>query len=93
MTINATIIRSFALTNTAEQLREKLQAAQESLAKGSVITNVSSGAGTGYARTITLPPAEAVELFQRALDLRESGNLAEVPSATQVESFVERTVC
>lgn len=93
MTITATIIRSFALTHTAEQLREKLLAAQEALAKGSVITNVTSGAGTGYARTITLHPAEAVELYQRALDLRESGDLTAAPGGTQVQTFTERSVC
>lgn len=91
MTITATIIRSFAATNTVPELREKLMNAQAELAKGSTITSVTSGAGTGYARTITLHPAEAVELYQRAIDFKTGAPAGD--DATQVECFAERSVC
>lgn len=92
MTITATIIRSFAATHSLQELREKLTRAQEELAKGSVITNVNGGAGTAYARTITLHPAEAVELYQRAIDYKTGGGET-AADATQVETFAERSVC
>lgn len=92
MTITATIIRAYARSYTEEQLQEKLLAAQEELSRGTVILKVQSGAGTCYDRALTLHPAEAVELYQRAIDLRRSGDLAPA-SDTQIEQFVERTVC
>lgn len=91
MIITSTIIRSFAASYTLPELREKLTHAQEELTKGSTITSVTSGAGTGYSRTITLPPAEAVELFQRAIDYKTGRPAGD--DATQVERFEERSVC
>lgn len=93
MTLTATIIRSFAITYSADELKDKLRQAHAELEKGSVITSATSGGGTSYARTMVLTPAEAVELYQRALELRESGTLVCEPNATQVECFMERTVC
>lgn len=93
MTLTSTIIRSFALTYTEAELKDKLLQAHAELEKGSVITSATSGGGTSYARTITLTPAEAVELYQRALDLRASSEMVWESSPTQTECFVERTVC
>lgn len=93
MTITSAIIRSFAALHTLEELQAFLALAHEDLMRGSVITTASSGAGTSYARTITLPPAEAVELYQRAIDLKLAGGAETPDDGASIETFVERSVC
>lgn len=71
MTISTTIIRATAACYTAVELRAMLKSALEKLETGSVITQASTGAGTGYTRQITMTPKEAVELYQAAIDYKE----------------------
>lgn len=94
MTITSAIIRSFAALHTLEELQAFLAHAHEELMRGSLITTASSGAGASYARTITLPPAEAVELFQRAIELKLAGGPSAAPEdGACIETFIERSVC
>jgi HK97 family phage prohead protease len=56
MKITNTIVRAYAATYTAPELRKLLKEAMAKLNTGSVITVASTGSGTGYTRTLTLTP-------------------------------------
>lgn len=71
MNVTPTIIRSTAAAYTVEQLQEKLSDALAKMGTGSVMTSVSTGGGTSYGRQVTATPEELVELYQRALDLKQ----------------------
>ena len=69
---------------TVAQLKDKLREALAKLESGTVITQANSGSGTGYTRAIIMNPAEAVELYQMALDYKMGCD----ESRIQVERFV-----
>lgn len=75
-------IRAFAENYTLSELRAKLKAAMEALATGSVITSAATGGGTSYTRQIVMSPADAVELYQAAIELK-TGEV----SGTRVQHF------
>lgn len=87
-----TVIKALAAKYSVAELTAKRDAAVDALAKGGVVTQVSTGLGTGYTKTLTLSPTEAVELWQSALDYKESGTL---PSCGTVQEFINYgvTVC
>lgn len=69
-------IRAYAENYTLAELRAKLKEALEALSTGSVITQASTGAGTSYTRQVVMNPAEAVELYQAAIDMKTGGNMS-----------------
>lgn len=75
-------IRAYAENYTLTELREKLRAALEALSTGSVITQAATGGGTSYTRQIVMSPADAVELYQAAIELK-TGEM----SGTRVQHF------
>lgn len=83
MNITDAQIRAYAENYTLAELRAKLKEALAALSTGSVITQASTGAGTSYARQIVMTPAEAVELYQAAIDLKTGGET----SRTRVQNF------
>ena len=83
MNISDTQIRAYAENYTLPQLRDKLREAMEALAAGGVITQASTGSGTGYTRQIVMSPADAVELYQAAIDYKTGQG----GSRVQVEHF------
>lgn len=66
------LIRATARIYSREELLAKLREACEKLATGTLITQATSGTGTGYTRTITLSPAAAVELYEAALQYKDA---------------------
>lgn len=85
MRITANIVRAFAVRYTIAELRRMLNDAMDKLGTGSVITSASTGAGTGYTRTLTMSPEEAVELYQQAMDYK-NGTMG---NAVTVERFTD----
>lgn len=83
MNITDAQIRAYAEHYTVPQLEEKLRAAMEALSTGGVITQAATGSGTAYTREIIMSPAEAVELYQAALDYKAGRDASRV----QVETF------
>lgn len=83
MNITDATIRAYAENYTLQQLQAKLREAMELLATGGVITQAATGGGTSYTRQITMSPAEAVELYQAAIDYKTGNG----PSRVQVEHF------
>lgn len=75
MNITDAQIRAYAETYTLAELRDKLKAALEALSTGSVITQASTGAGTSYTRQIVMNPADAVELYQAAIDYKTGSDM------------------
>ncbi len=75
--ITPDLIRATARLYSREELLEKLREAFEKLAAGSLITQATSGTGTGYTRTITLPPADAVALYEAALQFKDAEDTPE----------------
>lgn len=73
MNVTDVQIRAYAENYTLAELRAKLKEALEALSTGSVITQASTGAGTSYTRQVVMNPAEAVELYQAAIDMK-TGN-------------------
>ena len=69
-------IRAYAENYTLAELRGKLKEALEALSTGSVITQASTGAGTSYTRQVVMNPAEAVELYQAAIDMKTGGTMS-----------------
>ena len=70
MNISTNQVRAFAENYTLPQLRDMLRHALEALQTGSVITQATSGGGTGYTRQVVMNPADAVELYQAAIDYK-----------------------
>lgn len=66
------LIRATARIYSRAELLAKLREACEKLATGTLITQATSGTGTGYTRTITLSPADAVELYESALRYKDA---------------------
>lgn len=62
-----------------------LAEATRKLGGGGVITSATTGAGTGYTRTITMSPEEAIELYQRVIEYKEGRTVPEV----RVERFFD----
>ena len=83
MNISDAQIRAYAENYTLAELKDKLRAAMEQLATGGVITQAASGGGTSYTRQITMSPADAVELYQAAIDYKTGRDIRRV----QVEHF------
>lgn len=83
MNITDAQIRAYAENYTLPQLRDKLREAMELLATGGVITQAATGGGTSYTRQITMSPADAVELYQAAIEYKTGGGVSRV----QVEHF------
>ena len=83
MNITDAQIRAYAENYTLPQLRDKLREAMELLATGGVITQASTGGGTSYTRQITMSPADAVELYQAAIEYKTGSGISRV----QVEHF------
>jgi hypothetical protein len=65
------LIRATARIYSRVELLAKLREASEKLATGTLITQATSGTGTGYTRTITLSPADAVELYEAAIQYKD----------------------
>ena len=70
MNITDAQIRAYAENYTLGELRKKLKEAMEALATGSVITQANTGGGTSYTRQIVMSPADAVELYQAAIEYK-----------------------
>lgn len=85
MKITNTIVRAYAATYTAPELRKLLKEAMAKLNTGSVITVASTGSGTGYTRQLTLTPEKAVELYQLCLEHKEGRTVNPV----RVEHFTD----
>lgn len=85
MKITETILRAYATRYTVQELQRMLNDAMDKLGTGSVITSASTGAGTGYTRTVTMTPEEAVELYQQAIDYKRGG----VANAVTIERFTD----
>lgn len=83
MNITDAQIRAYAENYTAEQLKDMLRQALAALTTGSVITQAQSGGGTSYTRQIVMSPADAVELYQAALEYQQGT----APGRVQVEHF------
>ncbi|MBE6418978.1 MAG: hypothetical protein E7031_02485 [Akkermansiaceae bacterium] len=88
MTITAQMIRAYATRYTREELVVLRDKAMDALNTGSVITQVATGSGTSYTRTITLRAEDALALYQGALDLLDGTDTA--ADYTQVEHFTQR---
>ena len=80
--ITPDLIRATARIYSHEELLDKLREACEKLATGTLITQATSGTGTGYTRTITLPPAAAVELYEAALQYKDGETTPEATMTT-----------
>lgn len=80
--ITPDLIRATARLYSREELLEKLREAFEKLSTGSLITQATSGTGTGYTRTITLPPADAVALYEAALQFKDAETAPEATITT-----------
>lgn len=90
MKITNTIVRAYAASYSAPELRQMLKDALAKLSTGSVITTASTGSGTGYTRTLTLTPEKAVELFQLCLEFKEG----RMENPVRVERYFDPgTVC
>lgn len=87
MNITDAQIRAFAENYTLPQLKDKLREAMQKLDTGGVITQAASGGGTSYTRQITMSPADAVELYQAAIDYKTGRGISRV----QVEQFTTGT--
>lgn len=83
MNITDAQIRAYAENYTQEQLKDKLREAMAALDTGGVITQAATGGGTSYTRQITMSPADAVELYQAAIDYQSGRGCGRV----QVEHF------
>ncbi len=83
MNITDAQIRAYAENYTLPQLKDKLREAMQELDTGGVITQAASGGGTSYTRQITMSPADAVELYQAAIDYKTGRGISRV----QVEHF------
>ncbi len=83
MNISDAQIRAYAENYTLPQLKDKLREAMQKLDTGGVITQAASGGGTSYTRQITMSPADAVELYQAAIDYKTGRGISRV----QVEHF------
>lgn len=67
-----------------------LKEAMGKLNTGSVITTANTGSGTGYTRTLTMTPEQAVELYQLCIEFKEGRTVNPV----SVETFYDPgTVC
>lgn len=88
MNITDATIRAYAENYTLQQLQAKLREAMELLATGGVITQAATGGGTSYTRQITMSPAEAVELYQAAIEYKTCGGVSRV----QVERFTTGSI-
>lgn len=83
-------MRAYAATYSAVELRAMLKEAMAKLNTGSVITTASTGSGTGYTRTLTLTPEQAVELYMLCIEYKEGRAVNPV----SVETFYDPgTVC
>lgn len=80
--ITPDLIRATARIYSREELLAKLREACEKLATGTLITQATSGTGTGYTRTITLPPSAAVELYEAALQYKDAETTPEATITT-----------
>ena len=87
MNITDAQIRAYAENYTLPQLKDKLREAMQKLDTGGVITQAASGGGTSYTRQITMSPADAVELYQAAIDYKTGRGISRV----QVEQFTTGT--
>lgn len=87
MNITDAQIRAFAENYTLPQLKDKLREAMQKLDTGGVITHATSGGGTSYTRQIIMSPADAVELYQAAIDYKTGRGISRV----QVEQFTTGT--
>lgn len=83
MNITDAQIRAYAENYTLPQLKDKLREAMQKQDTGGVITQAASGGGTSYTRQITMSPADAVELYQAAIDYKTGRGISRV----QVEHF------
>lgn len=83
MNITEQQIRAYAENYTLPELRDKLKQALEALSTGTVITQASTGSGTGYTRQVVMNPGEAVDLYQAAIDYKLGRNASRI----QVEQF------
>lgn len=83
MNITDVQIRAYAENYTLAELKDKLREAMQKLDTGGVITQAASGGGTSYTRQITMSPADAVELYQAAIDYKTGRGISRV----QVEHF------
>lgn len=88
MNITDATIRAYAENYTLRQLQAKLREAMELLATGGVITQAATGGGTSYTRQIIMSPAEAVELYQAAIDYKTGSG----PGRVQVEHFTTGSI-
>ena len=88
MNITDAQVRAYAENYTLPQLRDKLREAMERLDAGGVITQAASGGGTSYTRQITMSPADAVELYQAAIDYKTGRGVSRV----QVEHFTTGSI-
>ncbi|MBQ2697755.1 MAG: hypothetical protein IJF59_03680 [Clostridia bacterium] len=77
------LIRATARCYTRQELLEKLRDACERLGSGSLITTAASGTGTSYTRTITLSPADAVALYEAAIQYLDSTTTPESTLTTR----------
>ncbi len=85
MQITDTIIRAYAALYSCVELRSMLADATRKLGSGGLITSATTGAGTGYTRTIAMSPEEAIELYQRVIEYKQGRT---VPSV-RVERFYD----
>lgn len=85
MKITSTLVRAYAACYTAKELRDMLKDAMAKLATGSIITAANTGSGTGYTRTLTMTPEQAVELYQLCLEYKEGRTVNPV----SVEKFYD----
>ena len=88
MNITDAQIRAYAENYTLAQLKDKLREAMEQLATGGVITQAATGGGTSYTRQITMSPADAVELYQAAINYKTGRGNGRV----QVEHFTTGSI-
>lgn len=88
--ITPDLIRATARAYTEQELTDKLRAALAALEKGTIITQATSGTGTGYTRTITLSPADAVALYEGALQYK-AGEVAPEDTLT-THHFISRPI-
>lgn len=87
MKLTQAIIQAYGELYSVEELKVKLREATEALAKGSIITQATTGSGTGYTRTITMRPQEAIELYQAVLNFKRG--LGVSAGQCHVEEFVQ----
>lgn len=83
MIITQTLIRAFASTYSLAQLEQMRAEAMTDLVNNpDQITNVSTGGGASYAQTAKMSAAERIELFQLAIDYKNS-----VSAQTDIAQF------